>query len=516
MNLCEFQKNIESLLLEVLLPYPPQTQKGVMKVIHDSFWGSCLFYPWEIAILDTPLCQRLRRISQLGTAFLTYPSAVHNRFSHALGVTFLAGKLINRLKEKIEVGKKSNIPTIVLKDIYTVRMAGLLHDIGHCFFSHASEKQLKPILARLIESTKIGSAKPHEFISYSILKSKYFQSYWKNHIVPLFPSREDAPDPEDIAKIIVGIPPSEEKRYLQEIINGPYDVDKLEYLYRDAKMAGLEISYDIERYFYKIKIVRKESSRSCRLVMDIGGIRAVEQIIFSKMMLFSFVYHHQKVLATDAIIGDLVYELLSNDPPQKGIIINNPLDFLRYTDYDILSCTFDGVSKRFDSLKKKIFERRFPKRCFVINKEFVIGHDYDLSVKENWRKLLKDLRDVPKSVNMIREKIVKKINSKNPPQKVTIEDIYIMCPKLPVLEEAGAAPVIDVNGKLVGMGEFFDLEGWQKTYDLKKLRGYFYASNDCVKIASDAVEEFLKEEYNLQFKENAKLEAKILHQNQNQ
>lgn len=139
----EYVFRLNKILSEDLLPEIEKTEYDI-KVIHDPLWGSRLFYPWEIALIDTPLCQRLRRIYQLGTAYLTYPSAVHTRFSHSLGVTILAGRLITRLREKAEI-LGQNI-TITKRDIYTVRLAGILHDIGHTFFSHASEQVLGPIL----------------------------------------------------------------------------------------------------------------------------------------------------------------------------------------------------------------------------------------------------------------------------------------------------------------------------------------------------------------------------------
>jgi len=504
----EYNKRIKTLLSGYLLPKRAFNDPG-MKVIHDPLWGSRLFYPWEIAVLDTPLCQRLRRIYQLGTAYLTYPSAVHTRFSHTIGVTVLAGRLITRLKEKAEIS--GLVSTIEPKHIYTVRMAGLLHDVGHCFFSHASEQVLESILMPLMKYHNLGHSKPHEFMAYLILTSDYFREYWDTLVVPLFRKRDDAPNPEAIAKIIVGVPPSNPERFLQDIIYGPYDVDKLEYLYRDARTAGLEISYDIERYFYKITLVNSPAD-TWRLAMEHGGVSAVEQIVFSKMMLYSFVYHHHKVLTSDLLITDMLMELL-NSGKDGHIIVEHPLDFLRYTDYDILSSILEGPSDRFKKLKEMILHRRLPKRCFVMNREFVVGIDLDISIKRSWDSLLDSLRQLPDEVMSIREAIVAEMNMKaskeNLEREITVDDLFVVFPKLPKMEEAAYAPVVDINLNLHSMGQFFDLEGWQKTYDLKKLKGYFYASEPNIKLACEAVEQYLSKEYKLKFTDNAKTEAKI-------
>ncbi len=475
-----------------------------MKVIHDPLWGSRIFYPWEIALIDTPLCQRLRKIHQLGSAFLTYPSGVHNRFCHTLGVIILAGRLITRLKEKAEVKNNKDVE-ITNKDIYTVRLAGLLHDVGHCFLSHASEYAIGPIITPVMKALGISS-KPHEFLSYLIVSNPYFLEYWHSNIAFLFPNKDAIPDLEDVSKIIIGEPPSEEKRFLQEIIYGPYDVDKLEYLYRDARTAGLEITYDIERYFYKIHLHR--DGYGCRLVMEQGGVSAVEQMIFSKMMLFSFVYHHQKVLASDILINDIVLELLYQNNDRISIV--HPTDFLKYTDYDIFSSINQGTTERFNIIRDKINNRDLPKRCLVLSKESVTNINTDYKVKQNWRKLLEDLRGLPDKRFEIRSQIVSEMKKEPGCENFTIDDIYFNFPKAPSFDEAVHGPVIAFDGNISPMGAFFDLEGWKTTYELKKLKGYFFVTEEFRIVASSVIQKYLETEYNLRFNQNAKIEAKIL------
>ena len=498
----QYKNNISDLLKTHLLPPTASAVVG-MKVIHDPLWGSRIFYPWEIALLDTPLCQRLRQIHQLGSAFLTYPSGVHNRFCHTLGVTILAGRLITRLKEKADITNYKDVE-ISNKDIYTVRLAGLLHDVGHCFLSHASEHALSPIIKPAMKKLDI-EAKPHEFLSYLIVSNPYFSEYWDNNIAKLFPNNEVVPNLSDISKIIIGAPPSEDKRFLQEIINGPYDVDKLEYLYRDARTAGLEITYDIERYFYKIHLFK--DAEGCRLVMEQGGVSAVEQMIFSKMMLFSFVYHHQKVLASDILISDIVEELLSEE--NKRIKIDHPVDFLKYTDYDLFSSNSEGSTERFNKIRSKINNRDLPKRCLVLNKEYVENLTTDLRVKKSWRRLLTDLRGLPHTRMKIREEIVDAIKKEPNCDNFTIDDVYFNFPKAPSFDEAVHGPVKVFDGNIASMGDFFDLEGWKTTYELKKLKGYFFVTEKYKEVASKVIKTYLETKYNLHFSKKAKIEAKI-------
>lgn len=502
----DYRDRLETILKAMLpLEGPGAPRSGESaKVIHDAVWGSRLFYPWEMTLLDSPLLQRLRGIHQIGTAFMTYPSAVHTRFTHTLGVTILADRLLRRLTENAAAFRQDI--SISQRDVYTVRLAGLLHDIGHCFFSHASEKIINPIIYQLKKSLGLGRVKPHEFFAFIIIHHPAFERFWDARILPLFPNKSLAPDPKEAALMIIGRPPDKERRHLQDIISGPYDVDKLEYLYRDAHMAGLDISYDIERYFYKIRIFRQPDGTN-RLAMDQGGVRAVEQLIFSKMMLYSFIYHHQKVLATDSLVCDLILELI--DHPQAGPIrISHPLDFLLYNDHDLLSAAMPPVSERFDRIKRRLQGRRLPKRCFVINREFVEDIQADRAVKDSYEKLKRLGRDMPVSTRPMRQSIVDLINAAGR-VRADLDDLHVVIPGLPPLDEPTRAPVITVDNRLAAMGEFFDLESWQKTYDLKKFRGYFFSSEAIRREASRAVRDYLSDEFGLTFKRQALVEAKI-------
>ena len=79
------------------------------KIIHDTIWGTNKFYPWEIAILDSPLLQRLRYIKQTGLACYVYPNAEHSRYTHTLGVIVLTQKILETINSKdVEIIRESN------------------------------------------------------------------------------------------------------------------------------------------------------------------------------------------------------------------------------------------------------------------------------------------------------------------------------------------------------------------------------------------------------------------------
>ncbi|KMY66477.1 hypothetical protein AAU61_15015 [Desulfocarbo indianensis] len=240
--------------------------------------------------------------------------------------------------------------------------------------------------------------------------------------------------------------------------------------------------------------------------MEEGGVRAVEQLIFSKMMLFSFVYHHQKILASDAVIINMLEELLLNGG-NGHIKVEHYLDFLNYTDYDILSTAAEGPSDRFKLLRDRILTRDLPKRCFSMNREFIKDIGGDEIVGKAWVKLQKDAL-TSEGRRKLRERIINKIFEISS-KKISEDKIFINIPKLPKLEESIKAPIEMANGEIKGMGDFQQIEGWQKTYDKKKFRGYFFGDEDVRGEASSAIQVVLQEDYNLVFDERAITEAKI-------
>ena len=342
-----------------------------------------------------------------------------------------------------------------------------------------------------------------------------FLEIWEK-IIPMFNNAADIPNIENIARIIIGIDIEPKKRFLKEIITGPYDVDKLEYLYRDAYYAGLKIAYDVDRYFYRIRIADTSSHSKkpgeMRLVMDIKGVPTVEQLIFSKMMLFSYIYHHQKVRAADSLIRDIVYELLEGED-RKPFVIEHPCDLLNYTDFDLLSIFADNGGDYYRRMIRMLQNRCLLKRCFIISKDYVEGITTDQNIAENYETLCNDIRDIipnPAKQNQqkMREEILERIN-KATQNNYSLENIWIDLPNVPTIEEAAKAPIILPNGEIESISDFFQLKGWQEVYELKKLRGYFFVPSELIESGNLVIKEYLKENYGLTFKPLASQLAKV-------
>ena len=127
------------------------------KTIRDPVHGWIRLLDSEAKIVDSPLLQRLRYVKQLGFAYLVYPSATHTRFEHTLGVLYIANMLIERIRHLVATADEPHVRALkpIFEDrdksselIRSLRLAALLHDVGHPPWSHAIEHDLLDMVVR--------------------------------------------------------------------------------------------------------------------------------------------------------------------------------------------------------------------------------------------------------------------------------------------------------------------------------------------------------------------------------
>src|SRR3972149_2997737 len=322
----EFISDIEKFVEEYVNNYPVSKTKDAGKVVHDALWGTQFLYAHELAILDTPLIQRLRRIKQTAFGYLIFPSATHSRFEHTLGVIFQTNKLLTALHQNPKYQK------LIEGNQDLIRMAALLHDCGHGPFSHSSEEIYKflPDIEELIgPGGEHEGCNPHEVLGYYIVKSERFKEYFNKIIVQYGRSI----DIDQVADLILGSWGTPSTKYLADIINGPFDADKLDYLFRDGHFSGLPLQIDLDRLWYSVQIlpVKHQEKELRMLVMSINGTTPLEQILFSKMVLFNSLYQHHKVRTCDCMLK-AIYEYCT----QKGETICN-INLRKATEFSWLS-----------------------------------------------------------------------------------------------------------------------------------------------------------------------------------
>ena len=245
-----------------------------MEILRDPLWNNIRLDPLALALLETPVVQRLRYVRQLGLAFLVYPGATHSRFEHALGAWHLAGVALRLLEER------GALEGIDARAQQIVRAAALLHDVGHYPFSHALEE--------------IGVT-DHEQVAYPLITSG-----------PVARVLRDAlgdSAPEEVFALITG----RSTDALQGLISGSLDLDKIEYLKRDATMCGVPYGeIDVDRLLNSLVIVQTPDRTTRMIGVHEKGLSALESLLFAKYQMYRNVYWHHAVRSATAMYKRLV------------------------------------------------------------------------------------------------------------------------------------------------------------------------------------------------------------------
>jgi len=209
--------------------------------IHDNVFGTLKFKNFERKVINSPFLQRLTKISQMGLANFVYPGAVHNRFAHSLGVSFIASKIYKEIMGPSDERSESQKE----KDINTIKLAGLLHDIGHGPFSHLTENVIKDLShfnypCKEIDfqiynrSGRLGNAKLHEYMTYHLITSKPVKNMIKKiynevpidiELIPLCVTGNSLPKKDEEGNFSIRFE-DKYKTFLIKIINGFSDADK--------------------------------------------------------------------------------------------------------------------------------------------------------------------------------------------------------------------------------------------------------------------------------------------------
>ncbi len=475
------------------------------KVIHDCVWGTVMFYPWEIEIIDSPLLQRLRHINQLGLAVLTYPSAHHSRFEHTLGVVSVVSQMISSVTRHDSIGMSNSLPTIPPSHQRRLRLAALLHDVGHCFFSHLSES-IYGTFAEMVslKATEpiFAGAQPHEILGYIIINTPSFVSFFEKDINYPFEEGESAEELlAEVGRMIVGAPvpvrDGVRASYLTEMINGQFDADALDYLRRDSYATGLALSYHIDRFLYKLRLadrVDEDGIVERHLTVPVSGITTVEEMVFSKLMLTRYIYQHQKVLAVESLIGDMVSGM------QKHGLLTHPCDFLSFCDGDIysLACPsgnellrpaisdwkiYEEGDVTVGQVIEKVLSRDLPKKAIVIN----LSNVRKAGGVEAPELVISGLVTALRSLTTLREEILslaceyaEKLGTKSP----ELFDIHISIPHIKMAKDYSRTPVLTYDGKFIPMSEAVDLNDWSRAFSGQSWCAYVFSDPEVLPVVS--------------------------------
>jgi HD superfamily phosphohydrolase len=247
-----------------------------MKFIKDPVHGYIEVQAEIGKFLDSPPLQRLRHIRQLGFAYLVYPGANHSRFEHSLGTLHLAAVMCRYLD-------------LDETESRVVTLAALLHDCGHGPFSHATEPFMKEFVGR-----------SHEQIEF-LLDAEPFSTMLANTSI----------EPGELMGILNGDHP------LSTIIHGDLDVDRMDYLLRDAHYTGVPYgTVDAQR------LIQNTLLSEQGLVLREGGINAAESLLIARTLMRPAVYvHHVTRIATSMIQRALMEEYQEKRPDEIALLI---------------------------------------------------------------------------------------------------------------------------------------------------------------------------------------------------
>ena len=267
------------------------THLDIIDPIHDFV----RVYDNELKIIDTPIFQRLRRIRQLSGAHLIYPGAQHTRFEHSLGVMHIASMAGQVLAEKGIVSSD---------DIQNLRLAGLLHDIGHGPFSHLFEEIFE-------EKRKIS----HEDLGRDIiLKTEIGDIISKNGF-----------DKKLITKLAFG---DSKLQFMNEIISGVLSADIMDYLLRDGYFTGAEhAKIDHHRLTHSLDVYKN------KLALDKSSLVNFETMMISRYQMFKAVYFHKTVRAGEVML----LEAMDLAEGELGLSSMNLDEYLQLSDDVILA-----------------------------------------------------------------------------------------------------------------------------------------------------------------------------------
>ncbi|MBX9928840.1 MAG: HD domain-containing protein [Gemmatimonadaceae bacterium] len=242
--------------------------------LYSSITVESAFLP----ILDGPEMQRLRNVRQLGLAHLVYPGATHSRFEHALGAYHLARVATAMLRER------GALAAIAPEEPALVMAAAMLHDIGHYPFSHALEE--------------IG-LEHHESVAVPFILDGPIADVLRGF----------APDaPSRVLAMIQGTSESP----LGGLISGSIDLDKIDYLRRDARMCGVPYGeIDLDRLLHALVVVSRPSDGRLTVGIREKGLAALESLLFAKYQMYRNVYWHHAARSATAMYKRLVADALA-------------------------------------------------------------------------------------------------------------------------------------------------------------------------------------------------------------
>ena len=327
--------------------------------IKDPLYGYIRLTEIERNVIDTLAVQRLRRIRQLAGAEYVYPAANHSRFEHVLGTMYLAGVVSENLPVHLTVDERQRI-----------RLAALLHDVGHAPFSHLFEPLLSKYMGR-----------DHEDMSRWIIADSTLADVINDQGI----------DAKELSGLAVGKPSKTEKPFLGQIISSSFDVDKMDFVVRDSYHTGAGYgSVDVFRLIYTMDVLNGN------LAVDITALPTLESLIIARLESFKTIYFHRACRAVQMM---LIKALEAAKDDLAILQAKTPDEYLEWDDYTVWSKLC--LNKLSREIIKEISSRRLLKcayeRTFYARDELVSSVFTNENVRLKLEEEIASKAKVPRS-----------------------------------------------------------------------------------------------------------------------
>jgi len=297
------------------------------KIIRDRIHGYIQLTPIEYKLIQLPALNRLHNIKQLSTAYMVYPCAKGSRFEHSLGVMHIASRMINQilcsaspeeLKELFDLNVRA--PTKLRVGycdlVQKVRLAALLHDVGHGPFSHLSEEILHKAIDRdeVKEATELFCCKEekisfHEYFSYKMITSN-------SSIIKEIIEKSTKIKAIDVGNLLIGRKSKsisdEGTGIVKKLISSQLDADRMDYLLRDADSTGVIFGLlDIDRVIMNLRL-RKDKTEKYEIAVHERAFMSIEDMIDARFKMYKWVYNHHLIVALNRLVLNALESMIEN------------------------------------------------------------------------------------------------------------------------------------------------------------------------------------------------------------
>ena len=335
--------------------------------VRDPVHGSIAIYDEEVPLLIAPFFQRLRNIKQLGFSEYSFPGATHTRYLHSIGVMTIATKAFDKIFYP-HLGRAS-----FQKLRETLRLATLLHDIGHAPLSHSSESVMPPLSSlslpqRFVNKTLLDRQATHEDYAIKIITDSSFTDSFSSTI------KVFAIDPNCIAELIIG--ETNDPKYftikginyfplLHQLVSSEMDCDRMDYLLRDSYFCGVSYGqYDIDWIIDNLDSCLID--KTAYLGLNERAIPTFNDFLLGRFHMFLMVYFHYRAVCLEKLLANY-FKTAGNEYAIPG----NIEEYL-YHDDDHLKKVLKNSSNIWakeivhNNIPKKIFESFGPSQLRVL------------------------------------------------------------------------------------------------------------------------------------------------------